>query len=174
MPANVHLGTNALITGPQAFKRFFSLLDPGLTVGDHCTLDGVHFAAGKEGRIQIGHHCYLTNVVLLCDLELRIGNYVVIGWNTSIADTDFHPLEPARRIADAIACSPLGKGQPRPEVACLQVVIEDGVWIGPNAAILKGVSIGAGSFIEPGSVVTRNVPPGSRIAGNPAQAIGQV
>ena len=51
----------------------------------------------------IGDYCYFTNAVLLCELALRIGNYVVIGWNTTIADTDFHPMAPALRIADAVA-----------------------------------------------------------------------
>jgi acetyltransferase-like isoleucine patch superfamily enzyme len=73
--------------------------------------DGVHFDLGEQGRILIGDYCYFTNVVLLCELEVRIGSYVVIGWNTTISDTDFHPLAPAERIADAIACSPLGRGR---------------------------------------------------------------
>jgi acetyltransferase-like isoleucine patch superfamily enzyme len=54
------------------------------------------------------------------------------------------------------------------------VVIEDNVWIGPNATILKGVCIGAGAFIEPGSMVTRDVPARARVMGNPAQIIGEV
>ena len=111
---------------------------------------------------------------MLCELELRIGNYVVIGWNATLADTDFHPLSPAERIADALACSPLGRGRPRPEIARKPVVIEDDVWIGPNATILKGVRIGAGAWIEAGSLVTREVPPHSRVLGNPAQIIAQV
>jgi acetyltransferase-like isoleucine patch superfamily enzyme len=48
------------------------------------------------------------------------------------------------------------------------------VWIGPNATILKGVCIGAGAFIEPGSMVTRDVPARARVMGNPAQIIGEV
>jgi acetyltransferase-like isoleucine patch superfamily enzyme len=102
-----------------------------------------------------------------------VGNYVLMGWNTTITDTDFHPIAPAERIADAMACSPLGKGRVRPQVARKPVVIEDDVWIGPNAAILKGVRIGAGAIIEPGSVVTRDVPAGARVLGNPAQVIGK-
>jgi len=137
-------------------------------------MDGVHFALGKEGRVEIGKYCYFTNAVLLCELEFRIGNYVVIGWNATIADTDFHPIAPAERIADAIACSPLGKGKPRPEIARSPVIVEDNVWIGPNATILKGVRIGAGAFIEPGSLVTKDVPPQTRVMGNPAQVVGQV
>jgi acetyltransferase-like isoleucine patch superfamily enzyme len=110
----------------------------------------------------------------LCELEIRVGNYVVIGWNTSVTDTDFHPLSPAERIADAIACSPLGQGRPRPDVLKKPVIIEDNVWIGPNATILKGVCIGAGAFVEAGSLVTRDVPPRARVLGNPAQVIGEV
>jgi len=112
--------------------------------------------------------------VLLCEMEVRIGNYVVIGWNATIADTDFHPIEPAERIADAIACSPLGKGRARPTVERRPVVIEDDVWIGPNATILKGVRVGAGAFVEAGALVTRDVPAGMRVIGNPAQIAGKV
>jgi acetyltransferase-like isoleucine patch superfamily enzyme len=111
---------------------------------------------------------------LLCELSVRIGNYVVIGWNTTLTDADFHPLAPALRIADAIACSPLGAGRPRPAIPCHPIVIEDDVWIGPNVTILKGVRIGSGSFIEPGSLITRSVPPRSRVAGNPAEVIGSL
>lgn len=174
MPQNVRLGQNSVITGDLVFKRFRSRCDPALTIGAHCTMDGVHFALGEEGRVEIGDYCYFTNAVLLCELEFHIGSYVVIGWNATIADTDFHPIGPAERIADAIACSPLGKGRPRPRIPRQPVVIEDDAWIGPNATILKGVRIGAGAFVEPGSLVTRDVPPGARVIGNPAQISGKV
>jgi len=174
LPANVRAGANTVISGEVAFKRLRSRHTPALVLGAQCTMDGVQFAIGEDGVIEIGDYCYFTNVVLLCDLQLRIGSYVVLGWNTTIADTDFHPLAPALRIADAIACSPLGAGRPRPDVPRRAVVIEDDVWVGPNATILKGVRIGAGSFIEPGSLITRDVPPNSRVAGNPAAVIGTV
>jgi acetyltransferase-like isoleucine patch superfamily enzyme len=54
------------------------------------------------------------------------------------------------------------------------VEIEDCVWIGPNATILKGVRIGAGAVIEPGSLVTRDVPARARVMGNPARVVGEV
>jgi acetyltransferase-like isoleucine patch superfamily enzyme len=167
------LGQNTLITGDLAFKRFHSALPNALVLGDDCTMDGVHFDLGPDGRVVIGNFCYFTNVVLLSEQQITIGNYVMIGWNTTIADTDFHPLAPAERIADAIACSPLGKGRPRPPVLKQPVVIEDEVWIGPNATLLKGVRIGRGAFVEPGAMVTKDVPPQSRVLGNPAQLIGR-
>jgi acetyltransferase-like isoleucine patch superfamily enzyme len=169
LPANAFVGKDTLITGDYSFKRFRSRRNPALVMGDGCTMDGVHFALGEDGSLRVGDYCYFTNAVLLCEQEIQIGSYVVIGWNATIADTDFHPIEPAKRIADAIACSPLGKGRPRPEIARRPVVIENDVWIGPNATILKGVRLGAGAIVEPGAMVTRNVPPGSRALGNPAQ-----
>ena len=110
----------------------------------------------------------------MCELALRIGNYVVIGWNATLADTDFHPVGPAERIADAVACSPLGRGRPRPPLVRSPVVLEDDVWVGPNATILKGVRVGAGAFIEAGALVTRDVPPRARVVGNPARVVGEV
>lgn len=174
VPQNARLGPNTLITGDLAFKRFHSRAPDALVLGSHCTMDGVHFDLGPAGRMSIGDYCYFTNAVLLCELEVRIGSYVVIGWNATIADSDFHPIAPAERIADAIACSPLGNRRPRPPVLKGPVIIGDDVWIGPNATILKGVRIGEGAFIEAGSLVTRDVPPRARMLGNPAQQIGEV
>ena len=171
LPDNVRAGSGTAISGEVAFKRFRSRRNPALVLGASCTMDGVQFAVGEDGIIEIGDFCYFTNAVLLCELALHIGNYVVIGWNTTIADTDFHPIAPAERIADAVACSPLGKERPRPPVARLPVVIGNDVWIGPNATVLKGVTIGDGARIEPGALVTRDVAPHTRVLGNPAQIV---
>jgi acetyltransferase-like isoleucine patch superfamily enzyme len=174
LPHNAKVGPNTIITDNLAFKRFHNRASDALTIGANSTMDGVHFAAGENGRIRIGDFCYFTSVVLLCELEIQIGNYVVIGWNTTIADTDFHPVSPAERVADAIACSPLGKGKPRPTILKKPVIIEDDVWIGPNVTILKGVRIGAGAWIEAGSLITRDVAPRTKVMGNPAQEVGPV
>ncbi len=171
LPPNVRAGIATLISGEHAFRRFQSCREVALAVGAHCTMDGVHFSIGERGQVEIGDYCYFTNAVLLAELELRIGSYVIIGWNATIADTDFHPIAPAERIRDAVACSPLGAGRPRPEIRRMPVVIEDDVWIGPNATILKGVRIGAGAYVEAGSLVTADVPAGARVVGNPAAVV---
>ena len=173
LPGNVRVGPGSVIMGDIAFKRFRSKRERALTIGDHCTMDGAHFALGADSQVSIGDFGYFTNAILLSELEIRIGSYVIIGWNATVADTDFHPIAPAERIADAVACSPLGAGRPRPEIARCPVIIEDDVWIGPNATILKGVRIGTGAIIEPGALVTRDVPPGARVMGNPAQIVGE-
>ncbi len=174
LPANASLGSDTVLTGDRPFARFRSTQPQALVIGDHCTMDDVQFAVGKDGRVQIGNYCYFNSVVLLSEAEVRIGSYVVIGWNTTITDSDFHPIAPAQRIQDVIACSTLGQGRPRLPGTSKPVCIEDDVWIGPSVTILKGVCIGAGSFIESGTLLTRSVPPRSRVLGNPAQIIGTV
>jgi acetyltransferase-like isoleucine patch superfamily enzyme len=173
LPRNVEVGSGTTVTGDLAFKRFRSHREPAIILGRNCVMDGTQFAIGEQGRLEVGDHCYFTNAVLLVETEVTIGSYVIIGWNATIADSNFHPIDPAQRVADALACSPLANGRPRPPVARRPVVIDDDVWIGPSAVILKGVHIGAGAFVEPGSVVTADVTAGTRVLGNPARAISE-
>jgi acetyltransferase-like isoleucine patch superfamily enzyme len=125
----------------------------------------------EAGVIEIGDYCYLSNASLVCAERITLGNRVLVAGGVTIADSDFHPLTPAARLADTIALSPVGNRQQRPPIASHPVIIEDDVWIGYNAVILKGVQVGAGAIIEPGSVVIRNVARGARVAGNPALPI---
>jgi len=53
----------------------------------------------------------------------------------------------------------------------LPITIKDDVWIGGSAIILPNVTIGRGSVVGAGSVVTKNIPPNSKYAGNPAKEI---
>jgi acetyltransferase-like isoleucine patch superfamily enzyme len=170
LPQGVSVGIGSVIKGESAFKRFLG----ALAIGNECMMDGVQFSVGKSGRIIIGDRCYITSTILMCELEIRIGNRVIIGWNSAIADSDFHPIDPALRIADAIACSPAPHATQRPPIEKKPVVIEDDVWIGPSVTILKGVTIGAGAFIEPGSMITADVTAGMRVGGNPALVIGRI
>jgi acetyltransferase-like isoleucine patch superfamily enzyme len=174
LPANVSAGPGTLLTGAHSFRRFRSRREQALRIGKNCSLDAVHFAIGVNGELDIGDCCCFTSAILLCEFRISIGSYVSVGWNATIADSDFHPIAPAERMADAIACSPASKGMARPAISVAAVVIEDGVWIGPNATLLKGVRIGAGALIEPGSLITRDVPPRARVLGNPARVIGEV
>jgi acetyltransferase-like isoleucine patch superfamily enzyme len=92
-----------------------------------------------------------------------------------IADSDFHPIDPALRRQDAMALAPfLPDRPPRPEIKTKPVIIEDDVWIGMGAVILKGVRIGKGSVVAAGAIVTKDVPPNSIVAGNPAQVVKQI
>ena len=175
VPPNVVVGKGTVLLGENLWRRFESERQPALVVGSHSTIDGVHFAIGRQGVVTIGDYCYLSNVLVMAEAEIRIGNYVLLGWNVAIADSDFHPLDPARRIEDTIANSPLHKGQrPRPLFASSPVIIEDDVWVGANTLILKGVRLGQGCKVEPGSLITNDVPANSHVLGNPARVVGTI
>ena len=173
-PPNIHIGVDSFVGGPQLLRRFFSEREPAVTIGEHCHLEDVQLALGKRARVSIGDHVFAAGLIILAEQEIRIGQRVMFSFNVVIADTDFHPLDPAQRMLDAIAVSPLPGERARPVIETAEVVIADDVWIGPNVTILKGVTVGAGAFIEPGSLVTRDVPARARVLGNPAQIIGEV
>ncbi len=171
VPENIVAGSGVVLDSSFCFKHYFSRLPVGLRVGSNVTLWRTSLAAEENGLIEIGDCCYIANASLVCSERISIGSYVLIAGGVTIADSDFHPAAPAARLADTIALSPRGDRTRRPAIAVRPVVIEDDVWIGYNATILKGVCVGAGAVIEPGAVVVHNVPPGARVAGNPARAI---
>ena len=173
VPPGVVLGADALVTGPRAFARYRARGAAALVVGAGGTMDGVQFALGPGGRVEIGDGCAFYGSLLLCEAEIRIGRFVVMGWNAVVSDSDFHPTEPAERRADVLACSPLAAGRPRRPYPSRPVLIGDDVYVGHGATILKGVTVGAGAWIEPGAMVTRDVPPGARVIGNPARPVGE-
>jgi acetyltransferase-like isoleucine patch superfamily enzyme len=104
----------------------------------------------------IGHHCGF-NVAR----SIRIGCHCLLASGVLVFDMDGHPLDASHRRA----------GEPTPPEAIAPVVIGDDVWIGTGAMILKGVTIGDRSIIAAKSVVTKDIPPDTVVAGNPARVV---
>jgi acetyltransferase-like isoleucine patch superfamily enzyme len=169
VPKNIEVGENVLFDSSHVFKKFFSELPIGLKVGNHVTLYMSSLATEPTGYIEIGDYSYLSNATIACYSKVIIGKYVYIAGGATIVDTDFHPLDAAQRLIDTVAISTIGNKKNRPHFDSLPVIIEDDVWIGYNATILKGVTIGKGSIIQPGTVVSKNIPAGSIVIGNPAE-----
>jgi acetyltransferase-like isoleucine patch superfamily enzyme len=119
------------------------------------------FVAGRPGaRLIIGNNVGMSGVVLYCTKEIVIDDYVNLGVGVKIYDTDFHSINfYARRICD-------GKS-----IKSAPVRIGEDVWIGANAIILKGVTIGPRSIVGAGSIVTKDVPPDTFVAGVPAKTL---
>ena len=171
IPLNIKAGDNTLVESAFSFKHFFSSLPLALLVGKNVTLWRTSLSTEENGMIEIGDDCYITNASLVCSEKIIIGNRVFIAGGVTITDSDFHPLDPALRMADTIALSPIGNLKHRPLIKSNPVVIEDDVWIGFNATVLKGVRIGAGAVIQPGALVIENVPAGMTVSGNPAKPV---
>jgi acetyltransferase-like isoleucine patch superfamily enzyme len=173
LPTNMEVGENSVIESAFCFKHYYAEGPPGLRIGHNVTIWRTNLAVQPGGMIEIGDFCYLTNASLVCCGRITIGSHVFIAGGATIVDSDFHPIAPAARKSDTIALSMCGKRTGRPHIESRPVVIEDDVWIGYNATILKGVCVGAGAIIAPGAVVTRDVPSGGTVAGNPASRVRQ-
>ncbi len=115
-----------------------------------------------DAVIDIGTNCGFTGTTLVAADRITIGDRVLVGGNATLVDTDFHPLTPAGRAEDINA----GAAAP--------IVIEDDVFVGMDALILKNVTIGKGAVVGAGSVVSRDVPPRTVVAGNPATIVREL
>lgn len=92
---------------------------------------------------------------------MRLGDHVGVAGHAFIADSDGHPADLERRL----------QGRHLAAADIRPVTIEDHVWIGRNAHVLKGVTVGRGAVVASGSVVTSDVPPGALAMGVPARMI---
>jgi acetyltransferase-like isoleucine patch superfamily enzyme len=171
IPSNVVAGENSVIDSSFCFKHYYAKGAVGLRVGRNVTIWRASLAADERALIEIGDDTYVANASLVCTERISIGARVMIAGGVTIADSDFHPIAPAARVADTVALSPAGDRSRRPKVEARPVVIEDDVWIGFNATILKGVRVGAGAVIAPGALVLHDVPAGAEVAGNPAREV---
>jgi acetyltransferase-like isoleucine patch superfamily enzyme len=169
LPPNVRLGEGCWLERKDSFARFRSLRDPGLVLGRGVRVyTWTTFNVEPTGLLEVGDHAVLVGPVFMCAEHVRIGSRVVLSYQVTVADSDFHPLDPEERRRDAVASSPSGDRSARPPLVSRPVVIEDDAWIGIGAIVLKGVRIGRGARVAAGAVVTADVPPGAYAAGNPA------
>lgn len=115
-------------------------------------------ARDKNSKISIGNDTILNNdIAIIAQCRIIIGEKCLIGDRTNIYDSDFHEIDPStRRISS-------GKTVP--------INIGNNVWIGSLVTILKGVNIGDNSVIAANSVVTKDVPANTIVAGNPATIV---
>jgi acetyltransferase-like isoleucine patch superfamily enzyme len=127
-------------------------------VGNNVLLERkVRFSVADHARIYIGDHSYVSDYThLLAVKEIRIGKHCSISWNVLFMDTSSHPLG----VKGEVPVTRIGP-----------IDVKDHVWIGCRAVILKGVTIGEGAIIANDAIVTRDVPPRTMVAGNPARVI---
>jgi carbonic anhydrase/acetyltransferase-like protein (isoleucine patch superfamily) len=137
-----------------------------IRIGDDVTICGITTIVGstmvEDPILEIGSGSYVGyQTTIVTGDGVHIGNHVLIANRVFIAGDDSHPIDPVTRVEN------------RPP--CLQDVksvrIEDGAWIGENATVLKGVHIGKGAVVGTHAVVTKDVPPYTIVAGNPARVV---
>jgi acetyltransferase-like isoleucine patch superfamily enzyme len=158
------VGSNVLIKGPYRVRNAGHI-----EVGQSCILDSskerpIRLDVGKRAILKIGNGVYLNEGVhIVCNIAVTIGDRCLIASDVVILDDDGHPGNWRERHNHWPELPEDRLGAP--------IVIEDNVWIGTRAIILKGVHIGTGAVIGAGAVVTHDVPPATIVAGVPARVI---
>jgi len=143
-----------------------------IVVGQHTHILGelLTFAHGDE--IVIGDWCYVGEGTRIWSAaSIEIGNCVLIFHSANIFDSLTIAAAQRHEQVRQIFLS----GHPR-EISLDEkpVRIDDDVWIGAGAFVLRGVTVGKGGIVAAGSVVTRDVPPYSVVAGNPAVVVREL
>lgn len=166
--ATCRVGSNSSVN----FSRVVAKKGVNLIIGSSSIVDsGISY--DREGAtVLIGDRTFLSGSTIVCADKVDIGNDVLISWGCTIVDHNSHAVDWASRKNDVVAW-----GQGKKDwsgVKINPVKICDRAWIGFNVIILKGVTIGEGAIVGAGSVVTKDVPPYTIVAGNPARTIREI
>lgn len=138
-----------------------------IIIGNNVSLksfpDGEPYRTGlqthcEDAVIRIGDNCNLNGTMIHCRTKVTIGRFCMFGPGTKIVDNDSHRIS-----IDVIERRKTPNSAP--------IIIGDNVWVGMNALILKGVEIGENAIVAAYSVVTKNVPENTLVAGNPAKIL---
>lgn len=134
---------------------------PGITLGEDTWINEYVVLNANRGSISLGDRCWMgPHCLIYGNGHVTIGNDVLIAAHTSI-----------NTISHVATRTDVAMGSQG--VYTDPIVIEDDVWIGLNCTILQGVTIGRGSIIGAGAVVTRDIPPFSIAVGIPARVRGR-
>jgi acetyltransferase-like isoleucine patch superfamily enzyme len=143
-----------------------------LIVGSKSMVLGTLHFEKENASIIIGSRTFVGRSHVIASSNIFIGNDVLISWGVTIIDHNSHSIIYAERASDVTDWIEGYKNWEN--VVCEPTCVKDKVWIGFNSIILKGVTIGEGSIVGAGSVVTKDVPAWSVVAGNPARIIREI
>ena len=172
IPDNVIFDSSNHIDTSYSFRRFRSRMEQALKLGRSAAIySNTMFDLGPKACVEMGAFSMLNGVAVICDGAIHIGDYGLISWNVVLMDNYRAPTSIVKRRAylDALlsieaSAMPL-QTLPRP------ITIGANVWIGHDAVVLPGVSIGTGSIIGARSVVSDSIPDFGIAVGNPARVI---
>ncbi|MCQ2268243.1 MAG: acyltransferase [Bacteroidaceae bacterium] len=120
--------------------------------------------SGKGATLQIGNHVGISSSTIKADNKIIIEDYVMIGADSVVIDTDSHPVDASLRHS----------ANPANAIVTKPIIIRKNAFIGARCYICKGVEIGENAVIGACSVVTKNVPANEIWAGNPAHFIKKI
>jgi acetyltransferase-like isoleucine patch superfamily enzyme len=140
-------------------------------IAEQSQIDGSIIFDRENASISIGKRVFMNGLVIVAQ-SIDIGDDVMIAWGVTVVDHNSHSISFSHRAEDVVNWK-IGK-KDWTHVKIAPVKISNKVWIGFNSIILKGVTIGEGAVVGAGSVVTKDVPAWTIVAGNPARVIREI
>lgn len=142
-----------------------------ISTGRNCIVRGELLTFAHGGKIVLGDNCYIgEGARLWSGASIRLGDHIMISHGVSIMDNLTHPLDHLKRRLHYESLLTTG----HPEHIDLDdkpIHIDDDAWIAAHSVILRGVHIGARAIVGAGSIVVKDVPADSVVAGNPARLV---
>jgi galactoside O-acetyltransferase len=152
-----------------------------LQIGDRCLLHNQFIFESTGGKITVGDGVFINSgTMVISRSSIEIGNAVTIAWGCVIYDHNSHSISYLDRIVDQdqqLIDYPLGNMVANKDwstVKSAPIKICDYAWLGFDVVVLKGVTIGEGAIIGARAVVTKDVPPWTIAAGNPARVVKEI
>lgn len=173
LPGNLVLEESSYPDTSYSYTTSYSRAKVGIRFG-RATGNYGHgiFTTGVKGVIWVGDFTVLQCTRIIANRMVSIGDHCMFSWGSVVTDSWVGgaslSIEARRRMLDAVSRHPdrhLEFKEPRP------VRIEDNVWVGFDAIVMPGVTIGRGSVVGCKSVVFDDIPPYSVAVGNPAKVI---
>jgi acetyltransferase-like isoleucine patch superfamily enzyme len=160
-PANIRLGAKVYLDSGV----YLNALPAGITIGEGTSLmhgaifHTFNYRGLPDAGITVGRNCFFGEYTCIRGQGgVTIGDGVYTGTQVQIAAVNHVYSDPDRFIKDQ-------------GITAEGIVIEDDVWLGSNAVVVDGVTIGKGSIIGAGAVVTKDLPPYSIAVGVPAKVV---
>lgn len=162
--------TSVTFSTGASVRLLFGSCPSDINLGSDVRIKG-NLISEYGGKIVIGDHCSLGGNSNIYSVEsVIIGSYTAISRYVSISDNNNHPVNPDDRKIMRI--TPDGSPERSWKYAAHKpIIIGENCWIGEFSRICKGVTIGVGSIVAANAVVTKDVPPNSIVAGNPAKIV---
>jgi acetyltransferase-like isoleucine patch superfamily enzyme len=180
----IHNFTKKIMIIPKISKEKEITLGLRAEVFNHGNKENIHLGNGvildgvlecySKGRIVVNNNSFIGRSRIFASEKVEIGKGVLISDNVIIMDSDLHSFSGIKRYQDLQEFHNGKFFDVYSNIQSKPVLISDYAWIGANVVVLKGVTIGEGAIIGAGSVVTKDVPAYTIVAGNPAKILREI
>jgi acetyltransferase-like isoleucine patch superfamily enzyme len=159
--SNAEMGTGSrILEGGNLYN--IRKVRSAVRIGHHSLIAGDLLTFAHGGEISIGEWCYVgAGSRIWSAASIHIGNRVLISHGVNVHDCDSHPKDPQERHRQFVRIATVGHPMDVDSLGSAPIYIEDDVWIGFNAIIMKGVRIGARSIVAAGTLLTKSIEPDS-------------